>query len=292
MDDDKKDIDGVTGTSMTGHVWDGIQELDTPLPRWWLWMFYATIVWSVGYWIVYPSWPLMTSYTKGVFNWHSRDAIVTDLAQLKAQRGPMMDKLAAASLDQIVADPQMLDFARAQGRVAFRDNCAACHGAGGGGARGYPNLNDDDWLFGGKLDAIAQTIRHGSHADDTKGHLGGMPAFGRDGMLKRPEIEAVADYVRSLAGLAVDPKADLAAGKKVFAETCVVCHGDAGKGKRDVGAPNLTDAIWLYGSEKAAIVEGLWNGRGGVMPAWAGRLDETTIKAVTVYVHTLGGGEK
>ncbi len=292
MADHKKDIDGVTGTSTTGHVWDGIRELDTPLPRWWLWIFYATIAWSVGYWIVYPSWPLMTSYTKGVLNWQSRAAIVTDLAELKAQRGPMMDKLTAASLDQIVADPQMLDFARAQGRVAFRENCAACHGAGGGGARGYPNLNDDDWLFGGKLEAIAQTIRHGSHADDDKGHLGTMPAFGRDGMLKRPEIETVADYARSLSGLAVDPKTDLAAGKKIFAESCAVCHGDDGKGKRDLGAPNLTDAIWLYGSDKAAIVDGLWNGRGGVMPAWAGRLDETTIKAVAVYVHTLGGGEK
>lgn len=292
MADNKQDIDAVTGTTTTGHAWDGIRELDTPLPRWWLWIFCATIVWSIGYWVVYPSWPLVSSYTKGVFDWQSRSAVASDLAALKAQRGPMMEKLAAAKLDQIVADPQLLDFARAQGRVTFRDNCAPCHGAGGAGGRGYPNLDDDDWLYGGKIEQIAQTIRHGSHADDDKGHIVKMPAFGRDGMLKRAEIETVADYVRSLSGLPVDPKADLAAGKKIFAETCVTCHGPEAKGNRDTGAPNLTDAIWLYGSDKATIIDGLWNGRGGVMPAWAGRLDETTIKAVAVYVYTLGGGER
>jgi cytochrome c oxidase cbb3-type subunit III len=285
-------IDAETGTATTGHEWDGIHELNTPLPRWWLWMFYVTIVWSVGYWVVYPSWPLVSSYTTGVFGWHSREAIVSDLAALKAQRGPMMDKLASATPAQIAADPQLLDFARAQGRTAFGDNCAPCHGSGGGGAKGYPNLNDDEWLWGGKLDDIAGTIRHGIRSLDAKTRLGSMPAFGRDGMMKRPDIETVSDYVRSIAGLPVDPKADLLAGKKLFADNCASCHGESGKGNRDMGAPNLTDAIWLYGSDKATIVDGLWNGRGGVMPAWAGRLDDTTIKALTVYVHTLGGGER
>jgi cytochrome c oxidase cbb3-type subunit 3 len=292
MADDKKHIDEVTGTSTTGHSWDGIDELDTPLPRWWLWIFYATIAWAIVYWVFYPAWPLVSSYTKGVLDWGSRAAVATDLADLKTQRAPMVDKLAAARLDQIMADPQLLDFARAQGRVTFRDNCAACHGAGGGGAPGYPNLNDDDWLHGGKIEQIADTIRHGAHADDDKGHLTKMPAFGRDGMLKRAEIEAAADYARSLSGLPVDPKADLAGGKKIFAETCATCHGPEGKGNRQNGAPNLTDAIWLYGADRATIIEGLWNGRGGVMPAWGGRLDETAIKAVAVYVHTLGGGER
>jgi cytochrome c oxidase cbb3-type subunit 3 len=293
MSDDKRaDIDTPTGTGTTGHVWDGIRELNTPLPRWWLWVFYATIVWSIGYWVVYPSWPLISSYTQGTFGWHSRDAVVADLAELKAQRGPMSAKLAAASLQEIETDPQLLDFARAQGRRAFADNCAPCHGAGGGGAKGYPNLNDDDWLYGGKIEQIAATIRHGSHADDEKGHLLRMPSFGRDGILKRAEIETVADYVRSLSGLPVDPKADLAAGKKIFAETCVTCHGPDAKGNPETGAPNLTDAIWLYGSDKATIVDGLWNGRGGVMPAWGSRLDEPTLKAVAVYVFMLGGGQR
>jgi cytochrome c oxidase cbb3-type subunit 3 len=283
------DIDKITGTPTTGHEWDGLRELNTPLPRWWLWIFYATIVWSIGYWVVYPSWPLLSSYAPGISGWHSRDAIVRDLAALKAVRGPMMDKLSAASVEEIKADPLLLDFARAQGRTAFGDNCAPCHGPGGGGAKGYPNLNDDDWLWGGKLGDVAFTIRHGVRSTDVKTRLGSMPAFGRDGMLKREEIEASADYVRSIAGLPADAKADLGAGKKVFAANCASCHGEDGKGKRDVGAPNLTDQIWLYGSDKDVIVDGLWNGRGGVMPAWSGRLDDVTIKALTVYVHTLGG---
>ena len=285
-------IDHVTGTATTGHEWDGLRELNTPLPRWWLWIFYATIVWAVGYWMVYPSWPLVTSYTRGVWGWQSRDAIVSDLDALRALRGPMVEKLNASSLQQIVADSQLQAFARAQGRTAFGDNCAPCHGAGGGGAKGYPNLNDDEWLWGGKLDDIAQTLRFGIRSSHEKTRMGSMPAFGRDGMIKREEIEAVADYVRSIAGLRVDPKANLAAGKTVYAANCAVCHGETGKGKRELGAPDLTDAIWLYGSGRDVIIDGLWNGRGGVMPAWVGRLDESTIKSLSIYVHTLGGGEK
>ena len=290
---DKPEVDSVTGTATTGHVWDGIRELNTPLPRWWLWLFYLTIVWSIGYWIAYPAWPLVSSFTAGMFNWSSRQAVVTELDALKAQRAPMVSRLAAASLAQIATDPQLLDFARAQGRAAFVENCAPCHGAGGGGARSYPNLNDDEWIWGGKLEDIAQTIRYGIRSGDAKARQGAaMPAFGRDGILKRDDIEHVADYVRSLAGLPVDRNADLAAGKKVYADTCAVCHGETGKGNRELGAPNLTDPIWLYGSDKPAIVEDLWNGRGGVMPAWAGRLDDVTIKALAVYVHSFGGGEK
>jgi len=284
-------LDAHTGTPTTGHEWDGVRELNTPLPRWWLWLFYLTIVWAIGYWIVYPSWPLVTSYTRGVFGWHSREAVVEDLRRLKAQRGPMMDKLAEASLAEIAADPLLLDFARAVGKPAFADNCAPCHGAGGGGARGYPNLNDDEWLWGGKLDDIAKTIRHGIRSADERGHQGNMPALGRDGVLKRDEIAAVADFVRSLSSLPT-PNADLARGEKLFADNCAACHGPDGKGNREIGAPNLADAIWLYGASKDAIIDGIFNGRGGSMPAWAGRLDETTIKALAVYVHGFGGGEK
>jgi cytochrome c oxidase cbb3-type subunit III len=292
MVDDKEEIDAFTGTATTGHVWDGIRELNTPLPRWWLWLFYATIIWSIGYWIVYPSWPLVSSYTIGAFNWHSRSAVVSDLDSLKSERAGMVGRLAAASPQEIASDPQMLAFALAQARPAFAENCAPCHGAGGGGAKGYPNLNDDEWIWGGKLDEIAQTIRHGvrSTAESRQGPP--MPAFGRDGILKRADIDAVADYVRSLAGLPTDTKADLTLGKKVYADNCVLCHGEAGKGNRELGAPNLTDPIWLYGSDTASIVNAVWNGRGAVMPAWAGRLDDVTIKALAVYVHSLGGGEK
>lgn len=286
----ERDIDAVTGTATTGHEWDGIRELNTPLPRWWLWLFYLTIVWSIGYWIVYPSWPLVSSYTVGVFNWHSRDAIIADMDALKMQRGPMVERLSQASLQEIAADENLLQFARAQGRPVFLENCAPCHGTGGGGAKGYPNLLDDEWLWGGRLEDIALTVRDGVRTAQSKGRQAGMPAFGRDGTLKRPDIEAVADYVRTRAGLPAEPGANLELGKKVFAETCAACHGDDGRGKRDIGAPNLTDAIWLYGSDRTTIIDGLWNGRGGVMPAWGGRLDPATIKALTVYVHTLGGG--
>ena len=285
-------IDAVTGTATTGHEWDGVRELNTPLPRWWLWLFYATIVWSVGYWIVYPSWPLISSYTAGAFGWHSREAIVSDLAQLKAQRGPMMDQLADAPLKQIATDPLLLDFARAVGRTAFADNCAPCHGAGGGGAKGYPNLNDDEWLWGGSLDAIAQTIRAGVRSTHPDTRPGNMPAFGRDKILEHADINAVADFTRSLAKLLGTSGSDLTRGAKVFADNCAVCHGDKGTGKRELGAPNLTDAIWLYGSDRQTVIDGLVNGRGAMMPAWVGRLDDTTIKALTVYVHALGGGER
>jgi len=275
----------------TGHEWDGLEELNSPLPRWWLWLFYATIVWSIGYWIVYPAWPLLFSSTNGISGWHSRDAVATDLAALQTQRGPMMAQLAAATPQQIEATPQLLDFARALGASAFADNCAPCHGAGGGGAKGYPNLNDNDWLWGGTLADIQQTITHGVRSTDDAGHQGSMPAFGRDGTLKLDDIVTVANYVRSLSGLPTTPGVDLKAGAKIFADNCAVCHGPQGKGNRSVGAPDLTDQIWLYGSDLQTIVDGISNGHAGVMPAWGGKLDPVTIKALTVYVHTFGGGE-
>jgi cytochrome c oxidase cbb3-type subunit 3 len=292
MDDRTKRPDAPkTHVGTTGHEWDGIRELNTPLPRWWLWLFYATIVWAVGFWIVYPTWPLISSYSNGVLNWHSRAAVATDLAALQAARGPMMAKLAQASLQDIETTPELLDFARALGRRAFADNCAPCHGSGGGGAKGYPNLTDDDWLWGGTLAEISQTITHGARSGDDQGHQGSMPAFGRDGMLKRDDIVSVANYVRSLSGLATTAGADLARGGKIFADNCAPCHGPQGKGNRAVGAPNLTDQIWLYGPDTKTIIDGVWNGHGGVMPAWGGKLDPVTIKALAVYVHTFGGGE-
>jgi cytochrome c oxidase cbb3-type subunit III len=276
----------------TGHEWDGIEELNTPLPRWWLWVFYATIVWAIGYWVVYPAWPLVTSYTSGAFAWHTRSSVASQVAELQQERAPMMAKLSAASLNEIESTPELLDFARALGKRAFADNCAPCHGAGGGGARGYPNLNDNDWLWGGSLAQIDETIVHGARSGDDSGHQGAMPAFGRDSLLKPDEISAAADFVRSFSGLPTTPGADLKRGAKIFADNCAVCHGPEGKGNREVGAPNLTDKIWLYASDKKTIMEGIINGRGGVMPAWGGKLDNATIKALAVYVHTFGGGEQ
>lgn len=290
--DTHEQVDPITGVTTTGHSWDNIQELNNPLPRWWLWSFYLTIIWAVLYAIAYPSIPLVSSYTKGVLGWQSRDAIEVELATLKDQRSGMTAKLASSSLEDIKKNPELFAFARAQGKASFGDNCAPCHGAGGGGAKGYPNLNDDDWLWGGSLEQIQQTIRYGARSTSDQGHTGNMPAFGRDGMLKREEISQVADYVRSLSGLPAEKGIDLAAGGKIFADNCAACHGDKGQGMQEMGAPNLTDKIWLFGSDKSTIVEGLNNGRGGVMPTWHGRLDDTTIKALTLYVHSLGGDQK
>jgi cytochrome c oxidase cbb3-type subunit 3 len=287
----KQEIDVVTGTATTGHEWDGIKELNTPLPRWWVWVFYATIVWSVLYWIVYPAWPLVSSYTKGALNYSSRADVAADLAALQKIRGDKAVTLANADLADIEKDQALLSFARAQGKAAFGDNCAPCHGTGATGAKGYPDLNDDDWLWGGTLPAIYQTLEYGIRSGHAEARQNQMPAFGRDGMLNRDEIVQVANYVRSLSGMPVRQGVDIAAGGKIFAENCAVCHGDEGKGNEELGAPNLADRIFLNGADEAAITESINTGRGGVMPAWAGRLDPATLKALAVYVHTLGGGK-
>jgi cytochrome c oxidase cbb3-type subunit 3 len=284
-------VDAVTGTATTGHEWDGIRELNTPLPRWWVWVFYATIVWSVGYWLVYPAWPLVQSYTTGLFGYTNRAQVETDLADLKKVRGDKAATLAAVPLADIARDPALLAFARAQGKAAFGDNCAACHGSGAAGSKGYPNLNDDDWLWGGTLEQIHETIQYGARSGHKKMREAQMPAFGRDGMLKRDEIVTLANTVRSLAGLPTRAGTDLATGKRLFADNCAVCHGDAAKGNQELGAPNLTDAIWLYGSDEATIIDTITNSRASVMPAWIDRLDPVTVKSLAIYVHTLGGGK-
>jgi cytochrome c oxidase cbb3-type subunit III len=288
---DHGDIDKVSGTSTTGHEWDGIKELNTPLPRWWIMTFYACVVWAFGYWLVYPAWPLLWGYTSGMLHYSSRADVAVQLAGLEQIRGDKMVVLGAAPLADIEKDPALLALARARGKTVFGDNCAPCHGSGAAGAKGYPNLNDDDWLWGGKIEQIMQTIEFGARSGHPKAHESAMLAFGRDGILKPGEIVTVANYVRSLSGLPTAVGFDVAAGRKIFAENCVSCHGDAGKGNQELGAPDLTDKIWLYGSDEASVIETITDGRRGVMPAWTGRLDPSTIKALAVYVHSLGGGQ-
>jgi cytochrome c oxidase cbb3-type subunit 3 len=286
-----ENFDAATGKTTTGHSWDGIKELNTPLPRWWVLTFYACIIWAFGYWIVYPAWPLLTGHTTGVIQYSSRADVAVELANLEKIRGDKMVTLGAAPLAEIEKDPALLALARARGKAVFGDNCAPCHGSGAAGAKGYPNLNDDDWLWGGSLEQIEKTLQYGVRSGHAEAHEGNMLAFGRDGTLKKPEIVTVANFVRALAGLPTAKGYDAAAGTKLFADNCAACHGDAGKGNPEMGAPNLTDNIWLYGSDEATIIETVTNGRNGVMPAWIGRLDPATIKALTVYVHSLGGGQ-
>jgi cytochrome c oxidase cbb3-type subunit 3 len=286
----KRDIDEVTGVETTGHEWDGIKELNKPLPRWWVLTFYASIVWSVGYWLVYPAWPTLTGYTKGLWGYSQRTAVTGEVKAGRDSQAQFRDRLAATPLDRIKDDPDLLRFAVAGGSATFQANCAPCHGRGAQGFAGYPNLNDDDWLWGGSLDEIHKTISVGIRSGLDEAHLSQMPRYGLDKLLDDAQIGDAAEHVLSLAGKSTD--ADAAGrGRKTFAEQCATCHGETGKGSRDFGAPNLTDAIWLYGGSKAAIVESIRTGRGGVMPAWTGRLDAVTLKSLAVYVHSLGGGK-
>ncbi len=279
------------GMPTTGHEWDGIGEYNTPLPRWWVWLFVATIVWSFGYWVVYPTFPLFTSYTAGVFGFSSRGQVAADVGALQQLRAEKAGALQNVALADIEKDPALLAVARAQGKAAFGNNCAPCHGLGATGAKGYPNLNDDDWIWGGTLDDIYKSIEVGVRSNHPDTRMSMMIAFGKDGMLKRDEVVAAANYVRSLSGLPVRPGVDLGAGKKIFAENCAQCHAEDGTGNRELGAPNLADQIWLYGSDETTIIDVIANGRASVMPAWVDRLDPVTIKTLAVYVHSLGGGK-
>lgn len=285
-------VDEVTGKTTTGHVWDGIRELNNPLPRWWLMVFYATIVWGLAYVVAYPAIPLATTFSKGLLGYSSRESVEAELEGLKALRGESMVRLASAEPEAILADPKLLGVAQALGKAAFGTNCAPCHGQGAQGARSYPDLNDDQWLWGGTLADIKLTIAHGIRNENPQSRVGPMPAFGRDGLIPKADIPHIAAHVRSLSGKKTDGAYDLAKGGKLFAENCAACHGDAGKGNPEVGAPNLTADIWLYGGDMTALVETIVNGRAGVMPGWADRLDPAAVNALTVYVHTLGGGRK
>lgn len=286
----KKDIDQISGTETTGHEWDGIKELNTPLPRWWLGIFIACIVWAVGYWIVMPAWPLLHGYTHGLLNHSQRDEVVANVRALQTARAAKEHALTNATLAQIQANPDLLQFALAEGKAAFGDNCAPCHGAGAQGAHGYPNLNDDVWLWGGTLAEIQHTITVGVRSTSPDTRQSQMPSFGRDSILKPEQVDDLTEYVVHLSGRQADAAA-IRRATPLFAQNCAVCHGPAGKGNRQMGAPNLTDNEWLYGPKREDIHDQIWNGHGGVMPTWGGRLTPETIKALAVYVHSLGGGE-
>ena len=284
-----REVDALTGTETTGHEWDGIRELNTPLPKWWLWVFYATIAWALVYSILFPSWPWLSGYYKGVLGYTNRGQFAERTAAFEASRVAWTDKIAAASLQQINDDPQLLEIAVAGGRTVFANNCAPCHGTSGVGRQpGYPALVDDDWGWGGTLDDIYTTVQHGiRNAADSEARVSQMPAFGADGILTPKQIDAVADHVLALSGQGKDNPE----GAAIYADNCVACHGELGKGEPTLGAPNLTDQIWLYGGTKPAIVAQIAKPRQGVMPPWHNRLSDVEIKEATIYVHSLGGGQ-
>ncbi len=290
MANENRKVDEVTGTETTGHEWDGITELDTPMPRWWLIVFYVCIIWSVVYWVVYPAWPTLSGDgerggTVGTMGWTQYTQLEESQSEIVARKAAYQERFDAASFDEIRANEELYAFAIAGGRSAFGDNCATCHGTGGAGASGFPNLNDDDWLWGGAVEEIHATIRHGIRSDDDDTRFSQMPAFAD--MLSQDEIGKIADFVvATAAGTPVSGE-----GQTLYADQCAVCHGDAGKGIKDFGAPNLSDAIWFYGSTRGEIAAQIRNPKHGMMPAWQDRLSASTIRQLTIYVHSLGGGE-
>jgi cytochrome c oxidase cbb3-type subunit 3 len=287
----ERERDDHTGTETTGHEWDGIKELDTPLPRWWLWVWYGSMAWAVVYWILMPAWPGLTGYTRGLLGWSDRAAVSSELGALAAKRGQGLAQLKTASLEQIERDPKLQGYAMQVGQSVFGDNCASCHGAGGGGGRGYPNLRDDVWLWGGSPEEIQHTLQVGVRSGNP--HARGqvqMPAFGRDQLLPAPQIADLTEYVVALSGRKADAAA-VARARQTFADQCAACHGPAGTGDRARGVPNLTDGEWLYGSGREAISSQIWNGRNGVMPSWEARFSPETLKALAVYVHANAAGD-
>lgn len=286
---DKKDVDDVTGIDTTGHSWDGIKELNNPLPRWWLWTFYLTIIWGIGYTIAFPAWPLISSATSGVLGYSTRGEVAQEIARFQEANADIMAELAVADLETLDQNPELMRFATSAGGAVFRNNCSQCHGSGAAGAVGYPNLLDDDWLWGGDFENIAYTVRHGiRNEEDWDARYSEMTAF--DDILSNDEIDAVVNHVLAISGQ--DHDATLAvAGSELFLDNCAACHGDAGTGNRDLGAPNLTNNIWLYGGDPATLEQTIRYARFGVMPPWGTRLTEAEIRAVTAYVHQLGGGE-
>lgn len=286
----ERDIDDVTGVETTGHEWDGIKELNNPLPRWWLWTFYACIVWAIGYTVLYPAWPLVSSATSGLLGYSSRTELAQTMAAVEAANGAVMTRIAQAPVQDILADPELVRFATAAGASAFRVNCSQCHGTGAAGSAGYPNLNDDAWIWGGTADEIYLTIAHGVRSPtdpDTRYNL--MPNFGADDMLDGESIKQVAAYVAGLSG--VEGGTATPEGMQLFADNCAGCHGEGGIGMPEVGGPDLTDKIWLYDGSLAAITAQIDRPRHGMMQAWSEKLDDATIKELAVYVHGLGGGQ-
>ncbi len=288
---DHKETDQITGVETTGHEWDGIKELNNPLPRWWLWFLYATILYSIIYTIVYPAWPGITGSTGGTFGWSSRGDVISELALLEDSRRELATTLTQTDLTDVSSQPELMQFAVAGGSSAFKVYCSQCHGSGAAGGSIYPNLIDDDWIWGGSVDEIYTTLQHGIRYigdDDTRDSL--MPAFGADDILEREQIMDVTSYVLSLSGSDANA-AIIGRGKVIYQENCAVCHGDNGEGDKEFGAPALNDAIWLYGSTHEEIVAQIVRPKQGVMPGWKDRLSDATIRQLSLYVHSLGGGE-
>jgi cytochrome c oxidase cbb3-type subunit 3 len=285
----KTEKDQLTGQETTGHEWDGIKELNTPLPKWWLYVFYATIIFSVIYMVLYPAIPTLSGYTQGILDWDRRSELRQTMQEARAEQAQYYERIAAADLETIASDNELLNFSMAGGQATFADNCAPCHGQGGAGLPGgYPTLADDAWIWGGSLEQIQHTIAYGVRNDHDQARQSMMPTYGQ--ILDQTEIRQVASYVKSLSA-EVEDQAAVEAGQGIYNQQCVACHGPNAQGNTQLGAPNLADQIWLYGGELEEIVSQITNPQHGNMPAWGERLEPEMVKMLSVYVHALGGGQ-
>lgn len=276
-----------TGFLTTGHEWNGIKELNTPVPRPVYFFLIVTALFSVAYWVLMPAWPIGVTYTKGLLGIDQRATVDQSLKEAALERAVWTKRVEAESFKQIQADPRLMSAVRQTGRTLFGDNCAACHGSNAGGGRGYPSLVSAAWLWGGDFDAISETIRVGINSPHKDSRASQMMAFGRDGILKKDEIDNVVDYVRSLSDSSVvktSQAAKLGAGKTVFSANCVACHGENAKGNAELGAPDLTDKDWLYGGDAQSLWTTIWGGRQGHMPSWEARLHPLDRKILALYL--------
>lgn len=297
MADTNREIDNVTGIETTGHEWDGIKELNNPLPMWWNWTWIATIVWSIIYMILYPAWPLVSDYTRGVLGHSDRAELAETMAELDQTRqaaakaaGADLQDFANKTAEELYHNAATREIGTRAGRAAYNVNCSQCHGNNATGFVSYPNLIDDDWIWGGSLDDVVQTIKYGIRSDHDDARVGDMPGFLTDETLDKGQVEAVTEYVLKLAKQ--DHNAKLAAqGSAIYKENCADCHRGGGKGNVELGAPNLTDGIWLYGADRAEIVKSISFGRAGVMPNWNDKLSEATIKQIAIWLRAEAGGQ-
>lgn len=298
MADHDKDVDELSGIETTGHEWDGLKELNNPLPKWWLYTFYGTIVWALLYMVAYPAWPLLDRATAGILGYSSRQNVMDDIAGHRERQSVYTDRMAGMTVDEIAADPELMEFAMAGGAAVFRTHCSQCHGAGAAGAQnlGYPNLNDDAWIWGGQREEIYLSVAHGIRWEENlDSRFSQMPAFGRDGLLSPAEIKEVVEFVWALSHTGETDEVDwdrASAGAVLYEDNCASCHGTQALGNHDLGAPNLADAIWLYGGDRDTLYESVFYARAGVMPAWLGRLSDAEVKQVALWVHARGGGEE
>jgi cytochrome c oxidase cbb3-type subunit 3 len=286
---EEKDRDPHTGYLTTGHDWNGIKELNTPVPRVIYFFLSLAVLFGIGYWIMMPAWPTGTSYTKGLLGFDQRDFVTQDVKQAAIERASWTDRIEKESFADIQKDPQLMHDVRETGKALFGDNCAGCHGRYATGAKGFPNLTTDSWLWGGTPEQIAETIRVGINSTHPDSRTAQMPAFGHDGILQRPDVEKVIAYVRSLSGSGAQGTSaeDVKAGQQIFADNCASCHGDDAKGNPEAGAPNLTDRFWIYGGDLDAIYATVWGGRQGHMPTWEHRLSLVDRKILALYVTDL-----